>query len=239
MSETIRPGALYVVSTPIGNLGDISYRAAQILGGVDLVAAEDTRTTGILLNHLSLKKPLVSYFSRNEKRRVPALLQKLAEGQSIAIVTDAGTPGISDPAYVIIKHAIAAGYPVIPVPGPSALLAALVVSGLPTDRFVFEGFLPLKKGRKTCLDQISRENRTVVIYESPYRVMKTLEELGAACGDRDVAVVREITKKFEQVIRGKITEVVLEMRRATPRGEYVIVLAGLGYISGGVGQDQY
>jgi 16S rRNA (cytidine1402-2'-O)-methyltransferase len=226
MSETIVPGALYIVSTPIGNLGDITQRAADILGRVDLIAAEDTRKTGFLLEHLCITKPLISYFSYNERRRVPELITKLKGGMSIAVVTDAGTPGISDPAYSVIREAVAEGIRVIPVPGASAVLAALVVSGLPTDRFVFEGFLPVKKGRKTRFEELKNEPRTFVLYESPHRVEKTLEELLAYCGDRRVAVVREVTKKFEEVLRGNISAVLEKIRQKPPRGEYVVVVAG-------------
>ncbi len=226
MSETIEQGALYIVSTPIGNLADISKRAVDILGGVDLVAAEDTRKTGFLLEHLCISKPLVSYFSYNERRRVPELIAKLKRGNSVAVVTDAGTPGISDPAFSVIREAVAEGIRVIPIPGASALLAALVVSGLPMDRFVFEGFLPVKKGRKTRLEELKSERRTFVLYEAPHRVAKTLEEILAHCGDRRVAVVREATKKFEEVLRGDVSTVLEKVKQKAPRGEYVIVVAG-------------
>ncbi|HEX9006489.1 MAG TPA: 16S rRNA (cytidine(1402)-2'-O)-methyltransferase, partial [Bacteroidota bacterium] len=207
MGEEIQPRTLYVVSTPIGNLGDISRRAERILGGVDLIAAEDTRTTGVLLNHLAIRRPLISYFSRNAAGRTPQLLDRLKAGASIAVVTDAGTPGISDPAYALIRDAVEAGIPVVPVPGASALLAALVASGLPPDRFVFEGFLPLKKGRRTRWERLRDEERTIVVYESPLRIVRTLEELIGQLGDRRVAVARELTKKFEEVQRGPASEV--------------------------------
>jgi 16S rRNA (cytidine1402-2'-O)-methyltransferase len=226
MSETIQPGALYVVSTPIGNLEDITLRAIAVLQGVDVVAAEDTRKTGFLLDHLGLRKPLVSYYSQVEERRTPELLRRLDEGKSVAVVTDAGTPGISDPAGVIIRGALARGIPVIPVPGPTALLAALVVSGLPTDRFVFEGFLPVKKGRKTKWEHLRTEERTIVIYESPFRIVKTVEEVLLYLGDRPIAVARELTKKFEEVERGSASTVLESLKRKSPRGEYVIIVAG-------------
>lgn len=226
MSEQIEQGALYIVSTPIGNLGDITRRAAEILGGVDLVAAEDTRKTGFLLEHLRITKPLISYFSYNEHRRVPELIARLKGGSSVAVVTDAGTPGISDPAFSVIREAVAEGIRVIPIPGASALLAALVVSGLPMDRFVFEGFLPVKKGRRTRFEELKTEPRTLVMYESPHRVVKTLEEVLSYCGDRRVAVVREVTKKFEEVFRGRVSTVLEEVKQKSPRGEYVIVVAG-------------
>jgi len=226
MSEEMHSGGLYVVSTPIGNLDDITLRAIHILRSVDLIAAEDTRKTRFLLAHLGIEKPLLSYFSYNERKRVPALLEKLRMGSTVAVVTDAGTPGVSDPAYLVIREAIAAGHPVIPAPGASALLAALVVSGLPMDRFVFEGFLPAKKGRRTRLSELALEERTIVIYESPHRIGRTLEDVRAHIGERRVAVVRELTKKFEEVVRGPVTEVIERLRGRTPRGEYVLVIAG-------------
>jgi 16S rRNA (cytidine1402-2'-O)-methyltransferase len=226
MSESIEPGALYIVSTPIGNLGDITRRAVEILGGVDLIAAEDTRKTGFLLEHLHITKPLISYFSYNERRRVPELISKLKGGTSVAVVTDAGTPGISDPAYSVIREAVTEGIRVIPVPGASAVLSALVVSGLPMDRFVFEGFLPVKKGRKSRFAELKDEPRTFVLYESPHRVEKTLEEILSYCGDRRVAVIREATKKFEEVLRGSVSIVLDKVRQKAPRGEYVVVVAG-------------
>ena len=229
MTEEIVPGALYVVSTPIGNLEDITRRAIQILQRVDLVAAEDTRRTRLLLNHLSIVKPLTSYHSYNEVRRVPELVRKLSSGQALALVTDAGTPGISDPAHRIIRAAIEHGIRVIPIPGASAVLSALVVSGLPMDRFVFEGFLPTKKGRKSRLEELTQESRTIVLFESPHRVVRTLEDLESALGDRVVAVAREITKRFEEVFRGNLSEARMALARKSPRGEYVLVVAGGGY----------
>ena len=226
MSETVQPGTLYVVSTPIGNLDDITVRAIKILGGVDLIAAEDTRTTKVLLDHLSISKPLVSYYSHNEARRVPELIAALKQGKSLAVVTDAGTPGISDPAYVLVRAAVQEHVPVIPGPGASALLAGLVASGLRTDRFVFEGFLPLKKGRRTKLEELKHERRTIILYESPHRIVRTLTELLHALGDRRVAVARELTKKFEEIQRGTLAEVIERIKAGTPRGEYVIVLEG-------------
>ena len=226
MSETIQPGTLYVVSTPIGNLDDITLRAIRILGGVDIIAAEDTRKTKFLLDHLGIKKPLVSYYSHNESRRVPELINKLKAGSSIALVTDAGTPGISDPAFLIISNAIKEGCKVVPIPGPSAVLPALIASGLPTDRFVFEGFLPTKKGRKTRFEQLKTETRTIVIYESPFRIEKTLEEILLHLGDRSIAVARELTKKFEEVIRGSVSDVIKNVKRKRPKGEFVIVIEG-------------
>jgi 16S rRNA (cytidine1402-2'-O)-methyltransferase len=226
LGEEIQPGALYVVSTPIGNLDDITLRAIKILGGVDVIAAEDTRTTRVLLDHLSINKPLVSYYSHNEARRVPELIERLKEGKAVAVVTDAGTPGISDPAFVLVRAAVEERIPVIPVPGASALLAALVASGLRTDRFVFEGFLPLKKGRKTRLEKLKHEHRTIILYESPHRIVRTLRELHQTLGDRRIVLAREITKKFEEFQRGTLSEVLQRVTAGTPRGEYVLVLEG-------------
>jgi 16S rRNA (cytidine1402-2'-O)-methyltransferase len=226
MSESIEPGALYIVSTPIGNLGDITIRAVKILGGVDLIAAEDTRKTRFLLDSLDIRKPLLSYYSYNQNRRGPELIEKLKKGTSVAVVTDAGTPGISDPAFSLIQEAITHGVKIIPIPGASAVLPALILSGLPTDRFVFEGFLPVKKGRRARFAQIKMEHRTVVIYEAPYRLKKTLEDICTYVGDRRVAVAREMTKKFEEVLRGRVSEVIRQMEPRTPKGEFVIVIAG-------------
>jgi 16S rRNA (cytidine1402-2'-O)-methyltransferase len=226
MSETIQPGTLYLVATPIGNLEDISYRAVKILSSVDLIAAEDTRTTKILLDHYSLHKPMISYFSYNEKIRAPQLIEKLKAGQSIALVSDAGTPGISDPAFHIVQQTIAAGIPIIPIPGPSAFLSALIVSGLPVDRFVFEGFLPLKKGRKTKFESLKSEPRTIVLYESPHRIVRTLEDIRTYLGKRRVVVARELTKKFEEITRGPIESVLSEISGKQPRGEYVVIVEG-------------
>jgi 16S rRNA (cytidine1402-2'-O)-methyltransferase len=226
MTEEIQRGCLYVISTPIGNLGDISARAAKILAGVDLVAAEDTRTSRVLLDSLGISRPMVSFHSYNEQRRTPELIERMAAGETIGLITDAGTPGISDPAYVLVRDAIEARIRVIPVPGASALLAALVASGLPMDRFVFEGFLPLKKGRKTRLEKMAAEEKTVVFYESPHRLQKTLRELHAVMGDRRVVVARELTKKFEEIYRGTLAQAAGRFAEKEPRGEFVIVIEG-------------
>jgi 16S rRNA (cytidine1402-2'-O)-methyltransferase len=226
MTEEIVRGALYVISTPIGNLGDISSRAARVLAGVDVVAAEDTRTSRVLLDALGLDRPMVSFHSYNEARRTPDMVRRLLAGETVGLVTDAGTPGISDPAYALVHEAIKAGVRVIPVPGASALLAALVASGLPMDRFVFEGFLPLKKGRKSRIARLTAEEKTVVLYESPHRIAKTLAELSALMGDRRVAVARELTKKFEEIFRGTLAEAASRFADKEPRGEFVIVIEG-------------
>jgi 16S rRNA (cytidine1402-2'-O)-methyltransferase len=219
-------GTLYIVSTPIGNLEDITFRAVKILSQVDLIAAEDTRKTKILLDHYKISKPMLSYFDFNEKFRASQLIDRLLSGQSVALVSDAGTPGVSDPAYRIVRESIDNGITIVPIPGPSALLAALVVSGLPTNSFVFEGFLPLKKGRKTKLEALKSEKRTIILYESPHRVQKTLRELLEHFGDREVVIGREISKKFEEFIRGHLSGVLTHVSSSTPRGEFVVLIQG-------------
>jgi len=224
--EKIRSGSLYVVSTPIGNLSDVSYRAIHILKNVTLIASEDTRKTSILLKKYDVTTPQLAYHSYNQKVQTPKILLKLKNGDSVAIVSDAGTPGISDPAYALVVPCIAGKIPVIPVPGASAVLAALVVSGLPMNRFVFEGFLPLKKGRKTRLLEIAEETRTIVIYESPHRIKKTVSELYAYLDNRLCCLAREMTKMFEEVYYGSLAELEQHLDRKIPKGEYVIVIAG-------------
>lgn len=219
-------GTLYIVSTPIGNLEDITYRAVKVLGTVDLIAAEDTRKTKILLDHYGISKPMLSYFSYNEKQRTPQLIEQLKGGKSIALVSDAGTPGISDPAHRIVIAALENSISIIPIPGPSAFLSALIVSGLPTHGFVFEGFLPVKKGRKTKIEELRIEPRTIVLYESPHRIVKTLTEIGNAFGERQVVVARELTKKFEEIVRGPLSFVLKEVSSKPARGEYVLLISG-------------
>ncbi len=223
-------GTLYVVATPIGNLADIGARAIEILGAVDLIAAEDTRHTAGLLSHLGLKKPLLSLHTYNESSRSGRILAVLAEGRSVALVSDAGTPLISDPGYPLVRAAREAGFRVSPVPGPSALVAALSVSGLPCDRFVFEGFLPAKAGpRRARLEALVAEPRTLVFYESPHRIEATIEAMAQVMGaGREAVLLRELTKTFEQIQAAPLAA----MRQwlvADPdhrRGEFVIVLAG-------------
>ena len=226
MSESIQNGTLYLVATPIGNLEDITYRAVKVLTSVDLIAAEDTRKTKILLDHYHISKPMMSYYSYNEQARAPQLIEKLLAGQTIALVSDAGTPGISDPAFHIVQQALENGISIIPIPGPAAFIAALVASGLPTDRFVFEGFLPLKKGRKTKFELLKSENRTIIIYESPHRIIKTLTDIQTALGNRHVVIARELTKKFEEIVRGAVSSVLTELTKKSPRGEYVVIIEG-------------
>ncbi len=222
-------GMLYVVSTPIGNLDDITLRALETLRHVDLIAAEDTRRTRKLLSRFDIHTPLVSYFEQNEFKRVDKLLFHLKVGKDIALVSDAGTPGISDPGYRLIQEAVERDFPVIPIPGPSAAIAALSVAGLPTDSFTFVGFLPKKGGkRRRLLDKIADSSWTSILYESPHRLMGTLEELLTACGDRQIVVTRELTKAFEEVIRGAISEVIDILKGRRIKGEITIVLAGKG-----------
>jgi 16S rRNA (cytidine1402-2'-O)-methyltransferase len=220
-------GTLFLVATPIGNLEDITYRAVNVLGSVDLIAAEDTRKTKILLDHYHINRPMMSYYSYNEKGRAPQLIEKLLAGQSIALVSDAGTPGISDPAFHIVQQAIDQGISIIPIPGPTAFISALIVSGLPTERFVFEGFLPIKKGRKTKFESMKSEPRTIILYESPHRILKTLNEIQNFLGNRRVVVARELTKKFEEIVRGPIQLVLPELEKREPRGEYVVIIEGV------------
>ncbi|HEV8539105.1 MAG TPA: 16S rRNA (cytidine(1402)-2'-O)-methyltransferase [Bacteroidota bacterium] len=226
MSEQVQPGTLYIVATPIGNLEDITVRALKVLSVVDLIAAEDTRKTRILLHRYDISRPLVSYYSYNETRRIPELIAKLKSGLSIAVVSDAGTPGISDPAFRFIRSALDELLPVVAIPGPTAFLPALITSGLRLDRFVYEGFLPTKKGRKTLLQQLSSEERTIVLYESPHRLLRTLDDLFETFGDRQVSVSRELTKKFEEIVRGKLSFVIQHWRKQTIRGEFVLVVEG-------------
>ncbi|MDZ7341081.1 MAG: 16S rRNA (cytidine(1402)-2'-O)-methyltransferase [candidate division KSB1 bacterium] len=223
---THSPGKLYLVSTPIGNLKDITLRALEVLAAVDLIAAEDTRHAAILLKNYNIKTPTTSFFDFNKEQKAPLLLRRLQQGESIAVIADAGTPGISDEAYYIVSEALRANIPVEAIPGATALIPALITSGLPTDRFVFEGFLPVKKGRQKRLQQLADENRTIIIYESPKRLFRTLQDLLLAWGDRRIAIARELTKKFEQIYRGRLTEICEQPDRIVLKGELVIVVEG-------------
>ncbi len=219
-------GTLYLIATPIGNLEDCSFRALEILRKVDLIAAEDTRHAGILLQRYEIKKPVVSYYDENEIRRSQELLEKLQAGQRIALITDAGTPLMSDPGYQIVRKAIDHDIPIVPIPGPSSILTALMASGLATDRFTFEGFLPRKKGRMTRLTELAGEPRTMVFFESPHRVVKTLEEFREYFGDRQAVCAREMTKIYEEFRRDSISNLITYFTDHTPKGEFVIVVAG-------------
>lgn len=222
-------GTLYVVSTPIGNLEDLTLRALRILKEADLIACEDTRHTRTLLAHYGIATPLLSYHEQNERQRTPELLQRLKEDATVALVTDAGTPALSDPGYAIVHAAVAEGIAVMVVPGASAVTAALAVSGLPTDRFAFLGFLPRKSSeRRRALEGLVTVPWTLVFFEAPHRLVDMLKDLEDVLGDRQVAVTRELTKRFEEVIRGSLAEVHDHFRAAEPRGEFTVVVAGAG-----------
>ena len=218
---------LYIVPTPIGNLEDITLRAIRILQEVDFILAEDTRTSSVLLKHLNIDKPLRSHHKFNEHATVAAVAEAIAQGKNVALISDAGTPGISDPGFLLVRTCIEEGIDVETLPGATACIPALVQSGFPCDRFCFEGFLPQKKGRQKRLTELAEESRTMIFYESPFRVVKTLEQFATCFGsERRVAVVREITKKFEQSVRGTIAEVISHFKAHPPKGEFVIVVAG-------------
>lgn len=223
--DSLDQGTIYIVSTPIGNLGDFTQRAVEILSTVSLIAAEDTRRTRILLNRYEIQTPLSSYNSYNKFKKGPLLMSRLKKGESIALVSDAGTPGVSDPLYHLVQLAIDEGVSVNAVPGPSALLAALTVSGLPMDKFVFEGFLPRKKGRATALENLACEKRTLVIFESPNRIQKTFQDLFKVFGNRQVAIARELTKLHEEVLRGNLEDFANQDRNW--KGEITLVIAGV------------
>ena len=222
------PGVLYVVATPIGNLEDVSARAVRILGEVDVIACEDTRHSARLLSAHTIHTPTISYFEHNEQHRTPALIERLARGENVALITDAGTPAISDPGYRLVSAAMAAGIRVAAVPGPSAAVAAISISGLPTDRFTFEGFLPQRAGaRRNAIAALKREPRTMVFFEAARRLAATLEDMATALGaSREAAVVREITKTFEESVRGTLGELHARFAATEPRGEIVLVVAG-------------
>ena len=218
---------LYIVPTPIGNLDDITLRAVNVLRDVDFILAEDTRTTSFLLKHLGIEKKLYSHHKFNEHATVKMVAESIAAGRNAALVSDAGTPGISDPGFLLVRTCVEAGIEVETLPGATALIPALVQSGFPCDRFCFEGFLPQKKGRAKQLQSLAAEERTMIFYESPYRVVKCLEQFDDVFGpERRVSVSRELTKKFEQTVRGTVAEVLEHFRTTDPKGEFVIVLAG-------------
>lgn len=217
-------GTLYIVATPIGNLEDISLRAIETLKNADLIACEDTRHTKVLLARYSITGPLTSYFEHNKIKKSQYLIGLLREGKAIALVSDAGTPGISDPGYRIIKDAIDNDVEVVAIPGPNAAITALVLSGMPTDRFIFEGFLPNRSAaRKKKLTELKDEKRTIIIYESPHRVLVTLRDMQEVLGDIRIACIREATKKFEEALRDKVSSLIEHFSHKKPRGEFVIV----------------
>jgi 16S rRNA (cytidine1402-2'-O)-methyltransferase len=222
-------GILYVVATPIGNLEDVSARALRVLQEVDRIAAEDTRRTAKLLAHYGIEKPLTSYHDAAERRKAPELVEELRAGKTLALVSDAGTPLISDPGYRLVRGALDAGIAVVPVPGATAATALLSVCGFATDRFAFEGFLPQREGRRRRrLEALRAEPRTIVLYESPHHIERTLAEMQAILGDRPIVVGRELTKLFEDIVRGTISSVRTTLASRPPRGEYTLVVAGSG-----------
>jgi len=220
-------GTLYVVPTPVGNLEDFTFRAIRVLKEVDLILAEDTRTSSVLLHHYDIHTPLQSHHKFNEHQTVEGVVRRLAAGENMALISDAGTPCISDPGFLLTRECVKAGIEVITLPGATALIPAVVSSGLPNDRFCFEGFLPQKKGRQTRLEALREELHTMIFYESPYRLVKTLEQFCALFGEeRKASVSREISKLHEETVRGTLTELVAHFKEIEPRGEIVIVVGG-------------
>ncbi len=220
-------GILYIVPTPVGNMEDMTFRAVRILKEVDMVLAEDTRTSGILLKHYEIRNHLVSHHKFNEHGTSAGIVSRLLAGENVALISDAGTPGISDPGFFLVREAVRAGVEVQCLPGATAFVPALVSSGLPCDRFAFEGFLPQKKGRQTKLLSLVDEERTMIFYESPYRLLKTLQQFAEVYGaDRQVSVCREISKVHEESVRGTLEEVIAHFKEHEPKGEIVIILAG-------------
>ncbi len=220
-------GVLYIVSTPIGNREDITLRGLRILKEVDLIAAEDTRHTGLLLRHFGIQTPLSSYFEGNELKKRELILSRLKQGDRVALVSDAGTPGISDPGFRLIQLAIENQIPVIPIPGPSALITALSVSGLPTDAFLFKGFLPHKSAkRRGLLEQLEEARETLIFYESPHRIIETLKDISDILGNREIVLARELTKMYEEVLRGRVSEIQSQITGKKIKGEITLVISG-------------
>ncbi len=227
MTESSKAGTLYLVSTPIGNLEDMTFRAVRTLQSVNVIAAEDTRHTGKLLHHFQIATPQVSYHDHNRQSRTQELVQRLQQGEDVALVSDAGTPGISDPGYELVKACAAAGIVVVPIPGASAVISALIASGLTCDRFAFEGFLPAKsQARRAYLETLKTESRTLVFYEAPHRLRQTLEDLTVLGSDRQIVLARELTKLHEEIWRGTIAEAIEHYSHHNPQGEFTLVIAG-------------
>ncbi|MCO5276291.1 MAG: 16S rRNA (cytidine(1402)-2'-O)-methyltransferase [Flavobacteriales bacterium] len=227
MSTEQSGGKLILIPTPIGNLEDITLRAVRVLGEVDAVIAEDTRTSGVLLKHLGISKPFLAFHIHNEHQITERLVQRMMAGERFALVTDAGTPAISDPGFLLVRAAVKAGIAVETLPGPTAFVPALVNSGLPCDRFTFEGFLPVKKGRHTRIAELATEPRTMIFYESPHRIARTLAELAGAFGaERPASISRELTKLHEETLRGTLAELSEHFRQHAPKGEFVLCVAG-------------
>jgi 16S rRNA (cytidine1402-2'-O)-methyltransferase len=226
--DKVKNTSLYLIPTPIGNLADITLRALEILKTVDVILAEDTRTSGFLLKHYGISKPMQSFHNFNEHKILSNIIDRLHKGEKMALVSDAGTPGISDPGFLLARAALEAGLNIECLPGPTAFVPALIKSGLPADRFVFEGFLPQKKGRQTMLKKLSTEERTMIFYESPYRLVKTLEQFTEYFGaERKASVSRELTKMFEETVNGSLEEILLHFKAKEAKGEIVIVVQGL------------
>jgi len=220
-------GKLYLVPSPIGNLGDITFRAIDVLKQADGILCEDTRTTAVLLRHYQIQKPLIPYHQHNEHKILAHLLEQLSNSKTYALVTDAGTPGISDPGFLLVRECLKEGISVECLPGATAFVPALVQSGIPSNRFLFEGFLPLKKGRQTAIKELVEEERTIILYESPHRLSKTLKELATAFGgERQAAVCRELTKLFEETRKGTLSQLAEHYEKTPPKGEIVLVIAG-------------
>jgi len=217
-------GVLFIVATPIGNLKDFTFRAVETLQKVNLIAAEDTRHSRVLLQHYKINTPTISYFEHNRFTRIPKIIETLQNGADVAVITDAGTPGVSDPAYKLVRAAIEVGIKVESIPGSSAVLSALVSSGLPTDRFLFEGFIPSKKGRKKRLKAVQHENATLVFFENPKRLLRTLKDIYEVIGDRPAVLARELTKMHEEIIRGTVSELMSYFSAKSPRGECVLMI---------------
>ena len=226
-SSLITKGILYIVSTPIGNMEDITLRALHTLKEADLIAAEDTRRTGLLLKHFGIEKALTSYFEGNELRKKEVILSRLKQGGRVALVSDAGTPGISDPGFRLIRAAIEQEIPIVPIPGPSAVITALSISGLPTDAFFFKGFLPHKsKKRRDLLKELEDARETLIFYESPHRISETLKDIYEVLGDREIVLTRELTKAYEEVLRGKVSEIQEQIAARPLKGEITLVVSG-------------